>query len=131
MDQPSKGRGKWLVTITGVVVLYWLAILIATHVPLAKSQNPGRSWDKLGHLAAFAGLSALLCLTGATLWRPSWRLYASVFMMVAAYGAMDELSQRFSPGRSSDFRDWIADLLGAGIGILCFAVTHRFAARRV
>jgi VanZ family protein len=131
MDQPSKGRGKWQVAIVGVVVLYWLAILIATHVPLAKSQSPGRSWDKLGHLAAFAGLSALLCLTGATLWRPSWRLYTGVFMVVAVYGAADEFSQRFSPGRFSDFRDWIADMLGAGIGILCFAVIYHFAPRRV
>jgi VanZ family protein len=131
MDQPSKGRGKWQVAIVGVLVLYWLAILIATHVPLAKSQNPGRSWDKQGHLAAFAGLSVLLCLAGATLWRPSWRLYAGVFMVVAAYGAIDELSQRFSPGRFSDFRDWIADMLGAGIGMMCFAVVYHFAARRV
>ena len=131
MDQPSKGRGKWLIAIGGVLVFYWLALLIATHVPLAKSQNPGRSWDKLGHLVAFAALSVLLCSAGAMLWRPSWRLYGGVFMVVAAYGAMDEFSQRFSPGRSADFRDWIADVLGAGIGILCFAVIHHFAARRV
>lgn len=131
MEQAPKSRPRWHVSIVAVVVLYWLAILVATHVPLAESQQPGRSWDKLGHLAAFAGLSALLCLAGTTLWRPSWRLYVGVFMVVAAYGVVDELSQRFSPGRSSDFHDWIADLAGAAIGILCFVVVYHFAARRV
>jgi VanZ family protein len=85
--------------------------------------------DKLGHFAAFAVLAALLCCAALALWRPTARLYASIFAVLAGYGALDELSQRLSPGRSSDFRDWIADCAGASIGILGFALFHRLIIR--
>ena len=44
------------------------------------------------------------------------------FIFILLYGASDEFHQYFVPGRSCDFFDWLADVLGAlfAISILLF-----------
>ena len=45
--------------------------------------------------------------------------------LLAAFGASDELLQKFTPGRSGgDLYDWIADFLGAITGALLNLTTH-------
>jgi VanZ family protein len=45
------------------------------------------------------------------------------------FGALDEVHQRFIPGRTADPRDWTADTLGAalGAGAALRALTRRDA----
>lgn len=83
-----------------------------------------RAIDKLAHLGVFAVLAFLLCAAGTAFRHPPRRVVAAVFAIVAAYGAFDEVTQQLVPNRVSDFQDWIADMLGAGIGITAFVIAR-------
>jgi VanZ family protein len=82
-----------------------------------------RVWDKLLHLAEYGGLAFLIgrALTG----EGSSLGVASVlaFLATSIYGASDEWHQLFTPGRSSDVYDWLADTLGGAFGVASYAVT--------
>jgi len=78
--------------------------------------------DKLAHLAAYAVLSFLACF-----WirAESWKrrpvlFFVSVVLIVSLYGALDEFHQSFVPGRMPSVWDWLADTLGAGLGVLVY-----------
>jgi VanZ family protein len=45
----------------------------------------------------------------------------SALAATSLFGAADEWHQQFIPGRSQDVADWLADTLGAGIGVLTAA----------
>ena len=108
--------------ITLSLLLYWLAILLGTHLPSGVVALPVAS-DKLQHVAAFLGLGFLLAWAGVLRRRPSLALYGGLFVLALAYGAVDELTQTLVPGRTADLRDWLADAAGAALG---FAL-HRLA----
>jgi VanZ family protein len=101
-------------------------ILIATSIPipgaLATASPAGA--DKLVHVTMYAVL-AWLATRGATPSVPSVRAGIIVFTAVAAFGAVDEWHQRFIPGRMSDTADLVADIIGAGVGVLAFQSAHR------
>lgn len=92
--------------------------------------------DKFNHFAAFAvggWLAASALRAGAPAARPGGRTVVAV-LLVAAFGALDEALQTFTPGRAGgDFYDWIADFLGAIAGALSALLTHarleRFVSR--
>jgi VanZ family protein len=112
-----------------VTALYWLTMFVGTHLPVAP--RPGEipnSLDKSAHLAAFAGLALLLCTTGAAFGVRSPRLFAIVLGTVALYGVIDELTQSFVKHRQSDLWDWLADMLGAGLGMAVFALGRQVVA---
>jgi VanZ family protein len=102
-----------------MVLMFWLS---------SRSDFPEPSllpeWlpiDKLAHLLLFAVLAALLYLAG---------LRAPLAVLGAAlYGMTDEVHQMFVPGRSPDVRDWLADTLGAVLGVWA-AQTWETARRR-
>jgi len=76
--------------------------------------------DKVGHLGMFSVLGALLALG---LHRAGARAsFAWPLVFGLAVGALDELHQRSVPGRSSDWRDLVADVAGCVIGLW---LTHR------
>jgi VanZ family protein len=106
-----------LLPILGVLLLSF----IASSIP-GQRLPPLGQWnlDKVVHGFEFA-------LIGATLMRPLGRaaLGLSPGLQVlcatclgAAWGALDELHQLFTPNRSSDVRDWVADVTGALVGAL-------------
>lgn len=73
--------------------------------------------DKLVHLSAFGLLGWLL----AWAWplEPvgrSWRRLAGLWLLIAIYAAVDELLQPYV-GRRCDPLDWVADVVGAAIGL--------------
>ena len=81
--------------------------------------------DKVGHLGMFGVLGALLAFglhRGGVRASIAWPLLFGV-----AIGALDELRQRSVPGRSSDWRDLVADIIGCAIGLW---LTHRLLERR-
>src|SRR5205085_2601863 len=70
-------------------------------------------WDKALHCIEYGALGLLLyrALLGEGIgWRAALAL---AFLATSVYGASDELHQLFTPGRSFDVRDWLADTLGA------------------
>ena len=73
--------------------------------------------DKLVHLTAFAALSFPLSRTGRI-------SLLSVFLGASAFGGVIELIQP-NFNRSAEMNDWIADILGVVLGILCGLMYRR------
>ncbi len=115
--------------------LAWLALIFGLSAQGQSTLTPYTSFwafphaDKLMHFSEYAVLGALtlrmldiLRLNGRS--RTDLPLTKSV--LAAAWGicavsaCLDEFSQRFSPGRSSDAADVLADCLGAAAGILAW-----------
>jgi VanZ family protein len=108
---------RWL---TILVVAYWLALFTATHVrriPKAL-QMPGA--DKWQHTVAFAGLAFLLAGRRSYGKPLTWKAVLGVACVVVVYGAFDELTQ-IPVGRFAEFNDWLADTLGALLGLSLYA----------
>lgn len=90
------------VTLTLTVALLW---------PLERPPPAVESSDKLVHLLAFAALAFPLAYTGRCGLLP-------VFIGASAFGGAIELIQP-SFNRSTDIKDWIADIVGVVLGIGC------------
>lgn len=73
-------------------------------------------WDKALHLLEYGTLGFLFCRAWAGE-RVAWMAAVMcAFAATSLYGATDEWHQLFTPGRSSDVRDWLADTIGGGLG---------------
>ncbi|HEK85831.1 MAG: VanZ family protein [Candidatus Saccharicenans sp.] len=78
-------------------------------------------WDKGAHWLEFSILGLLLAVgffrnfPGKTFLN-----FYLTFMTGALIGATDELHQKFVPGRQCDWKDWLADLIGVGVGLIVF-----------
>ncbi|GAB5404439.1 MAG: VanZ family protein [Aureliella sp.] len=106
---------------SGCLVVYWLAIFLATHMPSAAMPKLTYS-DKVYHAGAFAGLSFLLCWALPTRegFSARWRQVSIAGIISVSYGCIDELTQQFIPGRCCDVWDMTADAVGVMIGISCY-----------
>ena len=71
---------------------------------------------------AFAGLAVLLAAVGQAAGFGSWRLYLGVAVVLALYGLFDEATQALVRRREPDLYDWLADMTGALVGIVAFAL---------
>ena len=93
-----------IVTITLTVAMLW---------PLEAQQGS----DKIMHVIAFAALAFPLARTGRFGLLP-------VFVGASTFGGLIELIQP-NFNRSADMNDWIADLVGVVIGIICGLIYRR------
>lgn len=107
-----------------VLAIYWVVLCVGTHVPGGIIVGP-RTSDKLLHAGAYAGLAFLLALLSPPLGLRRWRPYAGILLIAACYGAVDELGQIPIPGRNADVGDWVADVVGAGVGLTLYWVAVR------
>jgi len=106
-------------------VLAWAVVIFAlSSIPgNALPKVPGEQTDKLVHgivylvfgLACGRSLAATTRLTAG-------RRVALAFLLATAYGVTDELHQLFTPRRSCDWHDVVADAVGGFIGAV-LAVT--------
>jgi VanZ family protein len=108
-----------------MLVVYWLALFAATHVPQEFPGVPTRHWDKLAHFAAYTVLAVLFTTT--------WQLAAGqlqpthlrwTWILLVAYGAIDESTQPLV-GRDASYLDWFADAAGAAAGLAQFVFLRR------
>jgi VanZ family protein len=113
---PTSFRSRVLVW-SALAGAYWLLIFVLTHVPISV---PGaeHSLDKLQHAGAFFGLAVLLgaaydAWRGLTVAGCGWILLAT-----GLYGAVDELTQALIPYRYPSVFDWLADFVGAALGVV-------------
>ncbi len=109
----------WPRLATGLLILYWVGLLIGTHAPRLPVNMPGGS-DKVAHFSAFVGLAFLLSWAWTT--RRPFLPTGAIFAVGVGvlYGTLDELTQRIVPGRSCELADLLADAMGALAGTLLF-----------
>lgn len=120
--------GRWLRSASlwqVALAIYWLALIVSTHVPSDTPLVPGGQIDEIAHLIAFAILAVLL----ATTWQLSsgWLTSAHLtwaWAAIALFAAVDELTQSLF-GRESSGGDWLADVAGALVGLSLFAWCRR------
>ena len=110
------------------LAVYWLLLFVSTHLPARElAQLPAGS-DKVVHFAAYFVLGWLLMGTFRPRHRPRDAVILTL-MVAAIYGAVDEGSQAFVPGRFPDRRDWLADIGGATTAAVIYAVLAQTAVR--
>ena len=103
-----------------LVVLMLIALFVGGAQPLAVGLVPV-PWDKLAHAAFFFVLTALLI---------RYLSLPVVFgiTLVLLVGVADEVHQIFLPGRMAGWDDWLADLVGAGLG---WVISTRMCAKQL
>jgi VanZ family protein len=75
--------------------------------------------DKLSHFSVFGLLATLVLRMFFDENRPArTALFAAIG--VSLYGMTDEYRQSFTPGRSVEFADWMADTLGAIVAVSAY-----------
>jgi VanZ family protein len=118
-----------LASILWILVVAWgWVIFFASSIPSNElSGSKLLAWDKLNHFIAFAAggwLAASALRVGQPGGSRRLQVFAAV-VIISVYGALDELHQLYTPGRSgADFYDWIADFLGAIAGAIMAVFTH-------
>jgi VanZ family protein len=120
----------WIGLLLWAAGILWLSSLTPAELPSAAFLVS----DKLNHFAAFAvgGWLAASALRTSRPSRPALQSAALAVLLVAVFGALDEMSQLLTPGRSGgDVYDWIADFLGAVAGACLVRITHGYLERLV
>lgn len=103
--------------------MLWAATIFALSARPTLPVSLGSGRDKVVHFLAYALLGALL----ARAVEEPRRLWLAALLGVA-YGASDEMHQRYVPGRSAELADLAADALGVVAAVSLFYL-HRVRAR--
>ena len=132
-DTKSPGHRRFL-TVAVAVAIYVGLCFVATHAPVHNVPTP--DWrmipfDKVAHFSMYALMAFLmsLMLSMRTLYveqtaSRTWLHSLLVLGVVAVYGIFDETTQP-AFGRTFDWLDWAADLVGASCGIIAFLLMRR------
>ena len=133
MSQKSwlRHSSLWVPPLVYVVVIFHLS---SESNPLPELTSI--VWDKALHAIEYAGLALLVgrAFTGEGL---GWAASSALAVLLAsAYGASDEWHQLFTPWRDPNVFDWMADTLGAGVGVAVYWLSekcrgHRAVPRRI
>jgi len=107
MPETRRPAGHWLWAVAVVTVVFFASG--RSHVAAPGIVN----FDKVAHALVF-GLIATLVGRSLRRRRHVWM----AIVLTSAYGMVDEIRQSFTPGRSVEIADWVADTSGA-----CLAVT--------
>jgi VanZ family protein len=105
---------RWAAPVTVAAI-----VLTATSIP--RLQLPDGPSDKQWHFAGYAALGVAL---GWARGGP-WRRHVASLAGLVAFGAVDELHQRWIPGRAADVADWFADSAGSATGLALIAALTR------
>jgi VanZ family protein len=91
---------------------------------------PWTPWDKALHFAAYGLLGSLALRAFHGGWRRPRAVPAVLsLVLVAIWGAVDELRQAFDPARCASAGDWFADVAGAVAGLVLVTVLTAIPAR--
>ena len=85
-----------------------------THLPFVTHFS-----DKVLHVIEYAVLGALCYRAIRGSGNDSWRQQAVpvAILLASSYGMSDEVHQAFVPFRESSWLDWLADTVGAALGV--------------
>ncbi|MEQ6917929.1 VanZ family protein [Halomonas aquatica] len=111
-------RPLWVVlAVLAFVVIAWGSLTPSSELPETLP------WDKASHFIAYAGLAGLIGLAGVRL--------PLAFLVATLYGVAIEFAQIPVPGRfGGDWRDILANGLGAAFAVLVLQTFRRFCLRR-
>ncbi|MGC4073141.1 MAG: VanZ family protein [Nibricoccus sp.] len=79
--------------------------------------------DKAGHFVVYGWLGVLWARVPALTRLTPLGVWIAV-LAASLYGISDEFHQSFTPGRSVEFDDWIADTIGALVAVTIYARWH-------
>ena len=104
------------------LLLYWPTIFILAHIRVPQLVREAHVSDKSLHFLAYLVLVFLLWFTIRPDRTVNWRRAAIwwVLLVIAGYGAVDELLQGLVVGRSCDVMDFFANLIGVLAGLILF-----------
>jgi VanZ family protein len=119
----------WLPAVLWTAVIFGLSSIPGTQLPPVDLPQA----DKLAHLLVYAVLGALV-LRGVRRWggadgaaastRRFWVDATMAIVLTTLYGVSDEIHQQWTPNRSPDWHDVVADALGAGLGTMAHVATR-------
>ncbi|HHT9134264.1 MAG TPA: VanZ family protein [Candidatus Avalokitesvara rifleensis] len=100
---------RWLPAVLWASLIFWASSRPASLIPLI----PVPHADKGIHFLEFAVLCYLICWAQQLTERRFKMILWLAVLMTSTYGAFDEYHQRFTPERTPEVADWLADTLGA------------------
>jgi VanZ family protein len=105
----------------GVLAIYWIAIVILTHIPIPQVVYQAKVSDKWLHFLAYLNLVFLVWYSIRPGDKVRWHNKATwlVFLAVVVYGGIDELTQPYF-GRTKDLMDFIANAGSVATGLAIF-----------
>ncbi|MCA9004582.1 MAG: VanZ family protein [Planctomycetaceae bacterium] len=117
---------RYQLLIRSGLILYWILLFTATHIPLKKGTIP-QGTDVPLHFIAYAGLAFLLTWWLSLKWdRLTVKRLLLIFAGVSLFGVMDELLQGIPVlQREPSIKDWIADTTGALLGMTLFLLVSK------
>ena len=102
--------------------LIWAALLLlATSWPNPSLPVAPDGTDKGVHGVLYLVLGVLVA-RAAELQRADWARALAYVAGLVVFGLLDELHQAWIPGRSADVADWIADGVGAALGVASYLI---------
>jgi VanZ family protein len=96
----------------GIAIAAMVAQLLVLPEPQYAQRVVEATWDKAVHFLFFGGLALLAWLAVGPRWTPL------IWITVVCIGGLDEAYQMFTPGRTSDWKDLLADAIGAAVALL-------------
>ena len=124
----EKTVSKKKIPYTWIAFAYAVLILIVSSIPdLSPPQLGFEYQDKLYHFIEYSIFSVLLFFALLNSQRDFLRknVLQISLLIGASFGTLDELHQKFIPGRQADVLDFTADFVGVALIQICFWVYHR------
>ena len=103
---------RWLRILCGIAAIAMIAQLLFLAEPPFAERLVEATWDKGVHIAAFGALAFLMWVAGDGRWP------MLVFALAVVVGAADEAHQIYTPGRTADINDFLADGFGAAAAMI-------------
>lgn len=104
---------------------YWATIFALTHLPAQNWMRVIGSHDKLIHAGSFAGLAFLLAWALPTNKNRYMDNVWQALVLIVTYAGIDELLQ-IPVGRTADWYDFAADVVGAMVGLFFYTVIRGY-----
>ena len=118
---------------------YWLPLIAYCLILFLQSSSESPAdlpaiehVDKVLHAGAYGLLGILFYRAYRSRWpnASGWTMANASLLSAAFYGLTDEIHQYFVPGRSADPWDWLADTIGAMLGVVAYHAVMHYQSRK-